>query len=418
MGSFSERPSHPFLALLMSLGMVAVGWFATKEIVWKPVSSYLSALSWEEIPCTIQESRVERPAPPKRGINKSDGRATRVGVIFSYTIGGRKYNSSRYDFLGAYKTGERDEQEAFVARSPKGTRTLCWVNPENPREAVLKRDFSADYLVGSLFSLFILGGFTGVSWSLYHMFGGPAWSRARRQARRKASRHTESAQDAEPRKLKPRVSALRTLIGGSIVAAIWNGFVWLMWSDVIEGWQEGKLMIVLTLFTLLMSMVGLVLIWATIAPIVTQVLNPRLGLNPRLELTLSRSKLKPGQSVILQWKLHGNTERVRRLLITVESPDVPFLLDNSEGEELEEGVETEAAMEDEPEKDRPDFITIVDTDQPMLIAEGTARFEVPSDAEFLFDEAQEELSWTLRTRCEIPRWPDSVEEHTLTIKRG
>ena len=403
MGSFSERPSHPFLALLMSLGMVAVGWFATKEIVWKPMSSYLSAFSWDEVPCTVQDSRIARSTA-----RKSDGSTTRVEVTFSYFIGGRKYSSSRYDFLGAYTSGGQEEKTAILKRYPPGTRTSCWVNPENPREAVLKRDFSADYLVGSLFSLFILGGFTGVSWSLYHMFGGPAWSRARRQARRP----TESVKDAESRKLKPRVSALRTLIGGSVLAAIWNGGVWLLLSNLIEGWQEGRLMIGLTLLTLLAATVGLLLIWATIAPTVTQLLNPRL------ELTLSRSALKPGQSVILQWKLHGNTERVRRLLITVESPDIPFLLDEAEGEEVVEDLETEEAMEeDDPEKDKPDFLTIIDTDQPMLIAEGTARFEVPSDAEFLFDENQEELRWTLRTRCEIPRWPDSVEEHTIIIKR-
>lgn len=413
MGSFSERPSHPLLALLMSLGMVAVGWFLTKEIVWKPLSSYFAARSWEEVPCTIRDSRIARSTA-----RKSDGSTTRVEVTFSYRRGGREYSSSRYDFLGAYTSGGDDEKTAILERYPPGTRTSCWVNPENPSEAVLKRDFSADYLVGSLFSLFILGGFTGVSWSLYHMFGGPAWSRARRRARRQASRHTESAKDAEPRKLKPRVSALRTLIGGSVLAAIWNGGVWLLLSDLIEGWQKGRPMIGLTLLTLLASMVGLLLIWATIAPLVTQLLNPRL------ELTLSRSSLKPGQSAILQWKLHGNTERVRRLLITVESPDIPFLLDDSEGEEVEmeedveEDVETEAAMEDDPEKDRPSFLTIVDTDQPMLIAEGTARFEVPAGARFLFDEDQDELRWILRTRCEIPRWPDSVEEHTLTIKRG
>ena len=188
---------------------------------------------------------------------------------------------------------------------------------------------------------------------------------------------------------------MRTVIGGSLLAAVWNGGVWLLLSDLVEGWQEGRLMIGLTLLTLLASMVGLLLIWATIAPVLTMLTNPRLG------LTLSRTTLRPGQSAILQWKLRGNAERVERLRIVLEAPNFGFPREDPDsGTTLDSNV-----------------LTIFETDQPGLIAQGTARLEVPSWADDFFDEDQEQIVWILRTYCEIPRWPDSVEEHAILIQR-
>lgn len=53
----------------------------------------------------------------------------------------------------------------------------------------------------------------------------------------------------------------------------------------------------------------------------------------------------------------------------------------------------------------------------MLIAEGTAEIKIPAEASSLFDEEDDKLVWMLKTYCEIPRWPDSVEEHTITVRR-
>jgi hypothetical protein len=387
--------------MLLLFGIMAwVGWFITKTTVWIPLQSYFAAYDWQQVPCTIQESRITRSEPTRQERrSRSTTTSTRVEVTFTYSLGGKEYRSSRYDFIGAYSSGDHDEKRAILARYPAGTRTQCWVDPDNPQNAVLNREFSETYVVGSLFSLFLVAGVGGIGWTLFHVFGG-----AERQRQRRKARRGETPEDAEPQKLKPRVPIARTLIGGSLVAAVWNGLIWFALN---QAWKDGELNGCLIVFFIPFMLVGLLLIWATIAPFL-------MLSNPRLELILSR-------------RFYGKAERVRRLLITVESPDIPILL-KWEAEEAEDALVTEEEMENDPaleedpamEKDMPDFLTIVDTDQPMLIAEGTARFEVPAGAQDLFDldEDREELHWTLRTRCEIPRWLDSVEEHTLTIKRG
>lgn len=386
---------HYLVGILLGGIMVAIGWSATKMLVWTPMSSYFAARSWQQIPCTIQESRLGVATGPKR-----DGRESRIEVTYTYSLRGKEYSSSRYDLLGAYTTTDQREKREILARYPKGTRTLCWVNPENPREAVLKRDFSADYLVGSLFSLFIPAGLSAIGWSLFHIFGGPEWERRRR----KAHRSRETPEEAVQRRLKPRVPITRTVIGGSVLAVIWNGAVWIMLSRIIEGWRRGAPDGCLTLFVIPFLLVGLLLIWATVAPIV-------MLFNPPLKLTISRTTLRPGQSAILQWKIHGKAERVRRLRVLLHAPNSGGIFDNSD---------TEDDAETNPELDTAtdwDTLTIVDTDQPMLIAEGTAEIKIPAEASSLFDEEDDKLVWMLKTYCEIPRWPDSVEEHAITVRR-
>lgn len=376
--------------------MVAIGWSTTKMLVWTPMSSYFAARSWQQIPCTIQESRLGLATGPKR-----DGRESRIEVTYTYSLRGKEYTSSRYDLLGAYTTTDQREKREILARYPKGTRTLCWVNPENPQEAVLKREFSADYLVGLLFSLFIPAGLSAIWWTLSQIFGLQERLNRRRRARRK---ETPEADDG-PRTLKRRVPITRTVIGGAVLVVIWNGAVWIMLSRIIGGWQRGEPDGCLSLFVIPFLLVGLVLIWATVAPIV-------MLFNPPLKLTISRTTLRPGQSTILQWKIHGRAERVRRLRVLLHAPNSGGIFDDSD---------TEDDSETDPELDTAtdwDTLTIVDTDQPMRIAEGRAEIRIPSEASSLFDEEDDKLVWMLKTYCEIPSWPDSVEEHTIIVRRS
>lgn len=400
--SKSDSIPHYFVAILLGGIMVAIGWFATKTLVWNPMSSYFSARSWQQVSCTIQESRLGRATGPKR-----DGRESRVEVTYTYSLRGKEYSSSRYDLLGAYTTTGQREKREILARYPKGARTPCWVNPENPREAVLNRDFSADYLVGSLFSLFIPAGLSAIGWALFQIFNGPQL--VRRQRKAKTRRSQETPEEAVQRRLKPRVPITRTVIGGSVLAVIWNGAVWIMLSRIIEGWRRGAPDGCLTLFVIPFLLVGLLLIWAVVAPIV-------MLFNPPLKLTISRTTLRPGQSAILQWKIHGKAERVRRLRILLHAPNQEDMFDNRDADD-DSDTELEAETETDTENDW-DTLTIVDTDQPMLIAEGTAEIKVPLKARFLFDEDTDQLAWMLKTYCEIPRWPDSVEEHTIIVKPG
>jgi hypothetical protein len=67
--------------------------------------------------------------------------------------------------------------------------------------------------------------------------------------------------------------------------------------------------------------------------------------------------------------------------------------------------------------DREVFATIpiVDTDQSMLIPQGSARVPVPEDTMPSFSARRNKIVWTLKATCEIPGWPDSDDEYEIVV---
>ncbi len=78
---------------------------------------------------------------------------------------GLSYKADRYDFVGGSSSGHAGKARV-VEEYRKATTPICYVNPEDPSEAVLKRGFHASLLF-ALFPLpFILVGVFGVFFTL------------------------------------------------------------------------------------------------------------------------------------------------------------------------------------------------------------------------------------------------------------
>jgi hypothetical protein len=123
-----------------------------------PALKVLEARSWPSAPCTILSSQV-------RTHTGEDSSTYSVEVLYTYSYGGREYKSNRYRFLGG-STGGFAAKERIVRRLPPLTRTVCYVNPEVPSEAVLNRDFSSDYAFGLVPLLFAAVGLGGIFFTL------------------------------------------------------------------------------------------------------------------------------------------------------------------------------------------------------------------------------------------------------------
>ena len=86
---------------------------------------------WAETPCEVLESKVKTHSDLERGDWFS------LDMSFKYEFDGQDYSSDRYDL----STGGCNEPvQAVVARLPAGTQTVCYVNPDFPSEAVMKRE--------------------------------------------------------------------------------------------------------------------------------------------------------------------------------------------------------------------------------------------------------------------------------------
>ncbi len=373
--------------LVLFFGLfLAVGCVLSYFILWRPWSQWIASRFWEETPCRIVSSQVEESSD-------SDGSTYKVDITYTYVVeGAGEVRGSNYDFMKVSSSGY-DGKAAVVARYPPGTQTTCWVNPKNATESVISRDFSLTYLIGLFPLIFVAAGGGGMVWAL-RQGRKPARQNVGSGGPRPSPFGVEIPADAgQPRVLKPQLSPVGKLVGLIFVALFWNGIVSVFLVIMIRGWQAGDGDGCLTAFLVPFVLVGLGLIFAVFRQFLVL-------FNPRLELTLSRGALAPGESALLQWQIRGKAERVTRLKLVLEG---------REEATYRRGTDTVT--------DREAFATIqiVDSDQPMQIAQGSARVDVPDDTMPSFSADRNKIVWTLKAACEIPGWPDSDDEYEIVV---
>jgi len=138
-------------SLAIGLLLIPLGLLMTYFIFLKPALNVIHARRWAATPCTVTDSRIGRSHSRHGGTNY------RVEVEFSYQYDGRHYDSDNYQFDKSYSSGYA-LKDAVVDRYPPGQRTTCYVNPENPGEAVIMRDFNPGLLLGLCPLAFSLAG--------------------------------------------------------------------------------------------------------------------------------------------------------------------------------------------------------------------------------------------------------------------
>ena len=156
--SFPKRQKHvPAPLMLLGFGLfMVIGWLTSDDMVLKPWRSWWAARSWNEVRCTIVSSEVAT----------TQGKGIETWYVadlaYTYVADGRVRRGTRYGFEPTIQSKD------LVALYPEGKVTSCWVNPENPDEAVLNRDVSiGSMLIISLFPLlFFIAGVGGIIWVL------------------------------------------------------------------------------------------------------------------------------------------------------------------------------------------------------------------------------------------------------------
>jgi len=363
---------------------LAVGLALSYFILWKPWSQWLSARFWEETPCRIVSSQVAE-------VTSSDGSTYKVDITYTYAVEGGEIRGSSYDFTNMSSSGY-DGKAAIVARYPPGTQATCWINPKNRTESVLSRDFSLSYLVGLFPLIFVAAGAGGITWAL--RLGRKNPKDMQGTAAVGSPFGVEIPADAaQPRVLKPQLSPVGKLVGLIFVTLFWNGIVSIFVFFAVQEWRSGHPEGCLMAFLVPFVLIGLGLIFGVFRQFLVL-------FNPRLELTLSRGTLVPGDPALLQWKIEGKAERVKRLKIVLEG---------CEEATYRQGTDTKT--------DREVFATVpvVDTDPSMQMAQGSARVQVPEDAMPSFKADRNKVVWKLKVACEIPGWPDSDDEYEIVV---
>lgn len=353
----------------------------------RPMMMIEEAKDWPEVPCTVISSRVKS--------HEGDESTTySVDIFYSYTVDGREHKSNRYSFMGGSSSGY-DGKKAVVNAHPPGRKTVCYVNPDDPTEAVLERGYTSDLWFGLIPLVFVAVGAGGIFFTVRSRLRKKA-ATGRRDVPVPGYERTaivERDVAAGPVILKPKHSPLVKLLGVAGFALFWNGIVSVFVWQVIDGWQKGRGEWFLTLFMIPFVLAGL----AAIGGIVYFLLAL---FNPRPKLTLSSDAIPVGGSAELRWELTGQVNRIGTFEIVLEG---------REEATYRRGTNTVT--------DKNVFATlpIARLDDWRDMANGEAALAVPADTMHSFEADNNKIIWALKVRGDIRLWPDIKEEFPLTV---
>jgi len=368
------------LALFFSIFFV-VGLAAVSGLFIRPALKIMQAGSWQSVPCTIVSSQV-------RSHRGDKGTTYSPDILYRYQVQGREYLANRYSF-GGFASSGYNAKAAIVARYRPGVRSLCYVNPTDPVEAVLERRMTAGLWIGLIPGIFAVVGAGG----LIHA------NRLRRKGKHSGvpgqSGITDIARESSdgPVQLKPAASPLSKFAASLAIALFWNGIVSVFVYHIVHSWRHGPIEWFLTLFMIPFVLIGL--------GIVGYVVYAFVGLfNPRVKLTISSSSVLPGATIELDWKIDGNPSRVRRLNIYLEG---------REEATYRRGTRTST------DKDVFVNLPIADVRDFSAMLEGRAQLTIPSNAIHSFDAASNKIKWAVFICAEVSRMPDIKDEFGITV---
>jgi hypothetical protein len=369
--------------VLFGLVFALIGGVALWFTFVRPVSRFVAAQSWQETPCVIVESQILESSD-------SDGGSTyKPDIHFTYTFEGGEYRSNRYNFIDVSSSGRGGKEEIVAYYSP-GLHTVCWVNPENPSEAVLKKDFSATYLLGLIPIVFLLAG-VGI------MTMGVRAGRQKKVSMASAAAGAAGAAGSPgPVELAPTATPMGKFFGLTFIALFWNGIVSVFVWQAVQGWRTGNPDGCLTVFISVFVVIGLLILFGAIRQFLVL-------FNPRVRITLSSGSLRIGEPAYLQWNIAGRASRVSRLAMVLEG---------REEARYRRGTDTCT--------DHSVFATvpIVDTSQAFEIPAGSASFSVPAGTLPSFSATNNKIIWQLKVTCDLPGWPDSEDDYELAVLPG
>lgn len=108
---------------------------------------------WQETKCYILESEIR-----ERRIGPEVPTDYRLGILFGYDFADEAYSSDNYDLRGNAWVKDARRIQPLIAKYPAGSQQICWVNPDEPEMAVLKKETKAPGYSIWFPILFFVGG--------------------------------------------------------------------------------------------------------------------------------------------------------------------------------------------------------------------------------------------------------------------
>ena len=324
-----------------------------------PAMNIQSAKSWSQVRCHIVRSSVQSHYD-------DDGTTYSVEILYSYKINDVEYRSDRYSFMGGSSSGY-ESKKRIVDSMPPGSEAACYVNPDDPTDAVLNRDWTVEMWFGLIPLAFVLVG------------GGGMIAMVRSKRKRKYRCDAEMTIPYEA--VLKSGSRVAKFIGHVLFAIFWNGIVvgLFIWDVPL-------------FFSIIFAVAG--------AAIFLTVVYKFLALfNPSVSLVMSPGKVVLGEETQLMWEMSGNIEKVEQLTITVEGQELAT---------YRRGTDTCT--------DSSIFMSlqVLDTTDFRDMETGKTSFTL-TDTMHSFKADNNEIRWTVKVTGDIPNWPDIKEKFGIGV---
>jgi len=361
---------------LFGLVFMLVGGGLLYVMLIRPTLKEATATKWPTVPCEITSSGLGSHRGSKGSTTYS------VEIRYHYEFRSKEYTGSRYNF-DTGSSSSREWRSKVVAQHPPGRKTVCFVNPEDPYEAVLSTAASSDRWFGLIPAVFLIVG-------LFVFFKAPAMGAAKRGTGTAANTAVPAplrGSTGGPVELKPSVARMAGCITMLIIALFWNGIVWTILLNMGRGETFGRI------FLSIFALIGVGLIGAVVYQFLAL-------FNPRPVLTANSTAIPLGGTLEVQWRFTGNVRRLRRLCIS---------LDGREEATCRRGTTTTT--------DRIVFanLTVAETTDRGAMAGGNARLTIPAELMHTFTAPNNKIVWTLRVAGDIPKWPDVSAEFPISV---
>ncbi|MCG6157894.1 DUF3592 domain-containing protein [Rubinisphaera margarita] len=353
---------------------------------------YLEVRGWAETPCVITKSEVD-------GIGN-------LVLEYQYTYRGLEVAGTGYTYDVA--PARPADPVEFVREFPVGAETVCYVNPDDPTEAVLNREFRSTILFAFIPVPFALVGLVG-------MIAVPVLSRrmSRKidqldekfelpvsavrlaavmgQGSKTEWRDTDTP--AGPQELRPTQNSKLVFVACLFFSLFWCSIVSFLVMEVIDGWRDGDSPIFMTLFALPFVAVGLGGLCVSLYLFLKM-------FNPVPKLVVSERKIPLGDTIRIKWLIDGKVSSIRKLTVR---------LVGKEWIQYRQGTNTYT--------DTDDFYVhdIAVLEDPFAMEIGEADVTIPIGSMHTVRATNNQIRWELKILGDIRWWPDIDESFSITV---
>lgn len=359
----------------------------------RPLVKIILARDWNETPCKIISSQVGSHRGSK------GGRTYSIDIIYSYEVNGRTYNSEDYYFLNFSSSGY-SSKKAVVRKYPTGKTAVCYVNPNDPEEAVLNRGFEWVLLIGLIPLVFVLIGLIGFIVTLTrsgkktHIYqSGRGALPSDDYVDYSSKDFYEEGSEGKGRKLKQASSAVKNFLGILFFTLFWNGICSVFIYQAVKGFMKGRPDWFLTIFLIPFVLIGLGTLLGALYCFLAI-------FNPKPVFTIA-DRIHIGDQFKISWNFPHRSGRISKLTIHLEGREEVI---------FQQGKSTRTSKNVFFKQE------IIDSNESSEIKNGEKEISIPCEAcMHSFDGTYNKILWRLVVKGDIKFWPDINSEYQLVV---